>query len=203
MPPSPPKPSSRRDRTIEILAAAYELSCEMTVSGVTIDAIAARAKVGKPTIYRRWPSKGPLVLDAFLANAPLPPTSFPDTGDFADDLRRWLYGIADALNGPARPVVTGLVGAVQTDTDLARAWDEKLFQPVRAANVARLRAAQDAGQLRSGDPELLADLLAGPLWFRALLHGGAPDRGQIDEMIELVTGIPLPTVESPDDPSTA
>jgi len=80
-------------------------------------------------------------LDAFIEHMtpPLP----EDTGDPRRDARAWLNSIADFLADPSKgPLTAGLIGAVQHDPDLAAAWHEWLYLPVRAVTVARLRAAR-------------------------------------------------------------
>jgi AcrR family transcriptional regulator len=154
------------------------------LSRATIEKIAARAGVGKPTIYRRWPSKGPLLLDAFIEYI-YPPVPVA-TGEFGADVRTWLHRLVDFLTNPATGRITAeLVGAMQVDRDLADAWDERLFQPIRADNLALLRAAQQSGQLRDGSPDLLVDMLVGPIWFRMLISRQPLTHDQLDEMMDL------------------
>ncbi|MFR9774079.1 TetR/AcrR family transcriptional regulator [Nocardia sp. SC052] len=170
-----------------ILRAAFELYQEQSYNKVTIEGIAARAGVGKPTVYRRWPSKGAVVLDAVIEA--VPPAPFPDTGDIERDLRSWLYGIVDLLADPKRgPLFAGLVGAAQHDHELAAAWRERLYRPTRRENVERLCKAKADGQLPDLDPDLIIDLLAGPVWFRLLVVGERPTRQLADKALRLVIG---------------
>jgi AcrR family transcriptional regulator len=167
-----------------ILRAAYDLIGEFPYSEITIEKIAAQAGVGKPTIYRRWPSKGPLLLDAFIEYI-YPPVPVA-TGEFGADVRTWLHRLVDFLANPATGRITAeLVGAMQVDRDLADAWDERLFQPIRADNLALVRAAQQSGQLRDGPPDLLVDMLVGPIWFRMLISRQPLTHDQLDEMMDL------------------
>ena len=184
---------TRSDRSrAAILTAAYELYQELPYAQMTIEAIAARAGVGKPTIYRRWPSKGPVILAAVIEH--LRPPGFPDTGNFRADVRAWLYGIADWLADPVdgHPFL-GLAGAAQHDPELAHSWQEDLYKPIRTANATRLRAAQAAGDVPPGDVSLMADALAGAIWFRILVTGRTTSHAEVDALVDLV--LPAPAAD--------
>ncbi|MGH3290298.1 MAG: TetR/AcrR family transcriptional regulator [Trebonia sp.] len=183
-------PESRTERSRKaILKAAFDLYQELPYSTVTIEAIAARAGVGKPTIYRRWASKGPVLLAALLEYAPAP--GFPDTGNFRDDLRAWVYGVADVLSDPVRGhLYRGLIGAAQHDPDLFDAWNEELYLSVRAPNAARLMAGQAAGDLPAGDIYLIADALVGAIWFRMLVTGRITTHAEADTLIDMILVAP-------------
>src|SRR4051812_2052510 len=102
-----PDPARRSDRSRRaILDAALALVGEVGYNRLTIEAIAARAGVGKQTIYRWWPSKAAVLLDASLALAGDVPEGegrpgLPDTGDLAADLKRVLRATVDEFNDPA------------------------------------------------------------------------------------------------------
>src|SRR5262249_1227272 len=90
------------------LGAALELLVEVGYSGLTVEGIASRAGVGKATIYRRWASKLPLVIEAF---AQLPALEESDTGDLVDDLERMLRSYLEAfVSTPLGAVVPGAAG---------------------------------------------------------------------------------------------
>ncbi|MDL4820483.1 TetR/AcrR family transcriptional regulator [Actinomadura opuntiae] len=185
-----PQTPSRAERSrAAILSAAFELYKEQPYGRLTIEGIAARAGVGKPTIYRRWSSKGAVVLEALMEH--VPPTAFPDSGDLVRDLRSWLHGIADLLGDPERgPLFAGLVGAAQHDPELAEAWRERLYRPIRAAGAGRLRAARDEGGLPPVDTDVLLDLLTGPIWFRLLVAGETPTPEYADAVLDAVLRAP-------------
>jgi AcrR family transcriptional regulator len=183
-----PATMKRTERSrANILRTAFELLTESAYAEVTIERIAARARVGKPTIYRRWPSKGAVVLDAFIEH--MEPPLFQETGDPREDVRAWMHSIADFLADPGKgPLTAELVGAAQHDPELAAAWHERLFLPIRSVTVARLQSAQAAGLRPDADAEVLADLLAGPLWFKLLCAGEPPTREWVDKL--LATALP-------------
>lgn len=162
------------DTTAAILEATMALLVERGLKGFTIEGVAARAGVGKATIYRWWPSRGAVALDAFLA-AVDPQVPYPDTDDFATALRtqvRSLIGVfRDTPNGA---VVRALLGEAQTDEDLAEAFRVRWVEVRRSYGRAVFRHAQQTGQIRADlDIETAIDLVYGPVYYR-LMTGHAP-----------------------------
>lgn len=186
----PPDPSRRSERSRRaILTAATDLVHEVGYRKLTIEAIAARAGVGKQTIYRWWPSKGAVVLDGFLAAVNEDPDdlSLPDTGDVAADLRAVVRAIvaelADAtLSGTTRALMTEM----QDDPEFADMVRERLLAPQLDAIADRLRAAQQAGQLRADlDLPVAVELIVGPLYHRWLLRTAPLTDAYADTVTEL------------------
>ncbi|GAA1653330.1 TetR/AcrR family transcriptional regulator [Nonomuraea maheshkhaliensis] len=185
-----PDPARRSERSRQaILAAARELVSEVGYAKLTIEAIAARAGVGKQTIYRWWPSKGAVVLDAFLALSEAGPEgsmALPDTGDVAADLkavmRATVAEFADpAFEGPIRALNAEIIN----DPALAAQYREKLAGPVDEAKKERLRSAQRAGQLAAdADLDLALELLYAPLYQRWLLRTGPLTPDYADALAE-------------------
>jgi len=169
-----------------IWRAARELVNEIGFGAVTIEGIAARAGVGKTTIYRRWPNKASLVLDAFFEEE-LPLNDFPDTGDVREDIRRQMRKFVKELNGPLGCKITMLLGSGQFDEEMAEAFRSRWIEPRRKEARVVLKRAAERGEIRKGiDPEVLLDALYGPIYFR-LLAGHAPlTRAFADELAELV-----------------
>jgi AcrR family transcriptional regulator len=154
---------SERARTA-ILAAALDEVAEVGYAKLCIEGIAARAGVGKQTIYRWWRSKGAVVFDAFLELSDGDPT-LPDTGDLEADLKTVMRATVAELDDPR---ISAPMHAVQTaiagDEELAASYAEKLDAPVKAAKRERLRSAQAAGQLAEDvDLDIAIDLLWGPV----------------------------------------
>ncbi|NUT50075.1 MAG: TetR/AcrR family transcriptional regulator [Saccharothrix sp.] len=170
-----------------ILQAAGDLCREQGYAAVTMEAIAARARVGKPTLYRWWPSKGAVFLDVVIDKIVEPAIELPDTGDIARDLRTWIRGFADLFSDPhARQLLVGLLGAAQTDPELAGILREKVARPLQASNQQRIRAAQEAGELPGMDPVLLEELLISPPWYRLLVSGQPITRAYADALVDTV-----------------
>ena len=156
-----------------ILRAAAELLEERGVEGVTIEAIAGRAGVGKQTIYRRWSTRAAVLVEAFLSQDESP-LHLPDAGS----LRKDLTALAAAVSGSAssealRRSVAGLVAASHVDPEVGRLFRERFVAPVRAVAREVLQRALERGELHPDvDVEVVIDQLLGAIWYRALLSGG-------------------------------
>lgn len=168
-----------------ILAATLELLAEHGMAGLTVDEVAARAKVGKATIYRHWRTRADLVMEALSTlPGPTPPAA---TGELRGDLCATLRALGEVLVDPARSrLLATLVDAAERDPELAElhvAHGAVRRAPVRAlfdAAVARGELASDL------DTSLAVDLVVGPLFYRRLL-GHRPLTGdEIDEVVDAV-----------------
>ncbi|MET8576056.1 TetR/AcrR family transcriptional regulator [Streptomyces sp. NPDC005012] len=174
-----PDHSRRKERSRQaILTATRELIAEEPYEKVTVEAIAARAGVGKQTIYRRWPSKSAVVFAALLAlseNADGQSVALPDTGDLETDLKHVLRATAQEFADPAFDrLIRALNTEIANDAALAAEYHEKLALPLDEAKKARLRSAQEAGQLDAdADLDLVLEVLYAPL-FQRWLHRSAP-----------------------------
>jgi AcrR family transcriptional regulator len=185
-----PDHSRRKERSRQaILAATRALVAEEPYEKVTVEAIAARAGVGKQTIYRRWPSKSAVVLAAVLAlseDADGQSLALPDTGDLEADLKAVLRATAQEF---ADPVFDRLIRALTTeianDTALAAEYREKLAEPLAEAKRARLRSAREAGQLAAGaDLDLALEVLYAPLFQRWLQRSGPLTDAYADSLVD-------------------
>ncbi|MFH8785369.1 TetR/AcrR family transcriptional regulator [Streptomyces roseoverticillatus] len=168
--PKAPDASRRSERSRRaILDAALELVGESGFAKLTIEAIAARAGVGKQTIYRWWPSKAAVLFEACVPEG-IDPASIelPDTGDIAADLKTVLRATVDDLNDARLDAPTrALTAETANDPELGRALTEKVLEPQLQAYVRRLRAAQEAGQVDPDtDVRIALELLVGPLFHR-------------------------------------
>lgn len=173
--PKQPDPQRRSQKSRRaILDAALDLCAEHGYGPVTVEAIAARAGVSKKTIYRWWPSKGAVVLEA-LDDAATPAADFPDTGDVRADLVAQMEGLLRGLFADPRfgRALTGLIADTQYTPDLARALDEVLIRPRAEQARARLaKARTEGGICAEADLDLSLELLYGPVYYRLLLHQG-------------------------------
>jgi AcrR family transcriptional regulator len=186
-----PSSTTRRNEVSRraILAAAFELVQEVGYAKLNIEGIAARAGVGKQTIYRWWPSKGAVLFDAFLTLSEEPDgggSALPDTGDLEADLKTVLRATIEELNDrsydePMRALNT----EITHDPALATLYAERLDGPMRELKKQRLRSAQRAGQLGEvPDLDVAVDLLWGPLLNRWLQRSGALTPGYADSIVE-------------------
>jgi AcrR family transcriptional regulator len=186
-----PNPERRSDRArAAILAAAFELTANPGFEATSVEAIAKRAGVGKQTIYRWWPSKGAMVLEALNERAG-PSLDFPDTGDVIADLRTQLSGVAGFLADPRFAGFAGLVGAAQSDPALSRALIEEIIEPRVVACRKRLESAQQSGQLRDDvDLEEVIEMLYGPIYYRLLFRTRPITQDLVGHIIDLAfTGL--------------
>ncbi|MFI5617594.1 TetR/AcrR family transcriptional regulator [Streptomyces sp. NPDC051567] len=156
-----------------ILTSAFDLVGEVGFAKLSIEAIAARAGVGKQTIYRWWPSKGAVFFDAFLMLSEDQVSGYPalpDTGDLEADLKSVLRATVGELNDPRYDEpMRALTTEIVHDPELAATYAERLREPMRRLKVDRLRKAQEAGQLDAGtDLDLAVEMLWGPLLNRWL-----------------------------------
>ncbi len=153
-----------------ILRAATDLFAERGLPGMSIEEVAARAGVGKATVYRRWPTKGALALDAFLAlyQGQQPE---PDTGSLRGDvlaaLRGWVGAVTQTAAGQ---MLAGLIAAVQHDPELAENWRDRVIAPLRARHFVMLDRAIARGEIPPDtDKDVVLDLLFGAGYHRLLL----------------------------------
>jgi len=141
---------------------------------LTIEAIAARAGVGKQTIYRWWPSKGAVAVDALSAELQTP-TTWTASGDIRADLIAQIHRITDRLTDPAvGPHLIALTCEALSDPAVAEALYERAVIPSRTAAREFMVRARAAGEVRDDiDLELAVDLIYAPLFYR-LLTRAAP-----------------------------
>ncbi|WP_129840885.1 TetR/AcrR family transcriptional regulator [Streptomyces sp. RFCAC02] len=172
-----------------ILTAAFELVGEVGYAKLSVEGIAARAGVGKQTIYRWWPSKGAVLFDAFLMLSEGDggePGELPDTGDLAADLKLVLRATVAELNdqGHDEPM-RALSIEMGRDPELAAQYAERLGGPMNEMKKRRLRSAQRAGQLDADiDLDIAVDLLWGPLAARWLQRDGPLTPEYADALVD-------------------
>lgn len=186
MSPSQPDPTRRNEHSRKaILAAAITLVAEHGYEQASIEAIARAAGVGKQTIYRWWPSKGAVILEA-LNDSLAGVVGFSDTGDLVEDLRAQMMGVTERLSTDVGLLYRGLIAAAQSDPALSRAHLEQVIEPATVAGKARLALAMDRGELRADtDVQTLIDMLYGAIYYRLLLHTRPLDPEQIDAALRI------------------
>jgi AcrR family transcriptional regulator len=160
---------------LAILHAAGELLLANGLEAVSMDAVAERAGVSKATIYRWWPTKQTLALEALYHEWDTTRSAPPDTGSLRADLlallRPWIRRVREQ---PYGRVVASLVTEVHTDAEFAKEYQARFVEPRRAPARRVLERAIERGELPPGtDVELALDLIYGPIFHR-LLHVHAP-----------------------------
>jgi AcrR family transcriptional regulator len=171
------------------LSATLELLAERGLDAMSIEEVAARAGVGKTTIYRRWPSKGLLALDAFVISfreeQPLPDTGTL-RGDLLSALHAWVRAVTQTAMGP---MLTGLIAEAQHDPELRGAWRDRVLEPLRAQHRIMLDRAIDRGEIAASvDRDVVLDLFFGAAEHRLLL-GHRPMTGEfIAEVVDVILG---------------
>jgi AcrR family transcriptional regulator len=176
-----------------ILDATRELLTAGSYAELSMESVAARAGVGKKTLYRRWSSKALLVAEAVL-DAYGRSGSFPvaQTGDIRADLRCWLNEHADFLAEPPNAaLVRALVAAAAARPGDGEDLYQQLSAPQLAGLTTRLRRAVDAGELRpAADVDAVAHALVGALLLHALTNpgGSVGFDGLVDALLDGVSG---------------
>jgi AcrR family transcriptional regulator len=181
-----PDPARRNERSrLAILTAAQELLTEVGYAALTIEAIAARAGVGKQTIYRWWPGRGAVILDALTVSAA--EQKLPDTGDVHADLRVVMRATVAEFADPRLSATTrALTIETLSNETLAAQVRDRLLEPQMAAIRSRLAAGQEAGQIRAGvDLGVAAELFMGPLYHRWMLGTGPLTEAYADDLVDL------------------
>ncbi|WP_431044721.1 TetR/AcrR family transcriptional regulator [Streptomyces sp. P1-3] len=189
-----PDASRRSERSRRaILDAALELVGELGYPKLTVEAIAARAGVGKQTIYRWWPSKAAVLLEAFAAPGEGAAAEsgggyeLPDTGDLEADLKLVLRATVDEMNSPKYDLpARALTAEGVVDPELGAEFVSRLLEPQLQLYVKRLRAAQEAGQVDPDiDPRIALELLVGPIAHRWLLRTLPLSHEHADAVVEM------------------
>lgn len=161
----------------DVLEAAGKLLFEEGMGGFGFERVATLAGASKVTLYKWWPSKGALALEAYF-HAVEQTLAFPDTGDIEADLTAQVRSFIALLAGRAGRVIGELIGQAQTDPELASAFRERYSGPRRALAVEVLSRARERGQIRDDvDPEVVIDQLWGAGYHRLLI----PDQPLTEE----------------------
>ena len=184
------RPGRKRseDSRQAILAAALQLTAELGYAGLTIEGIAARSKTGKQTIYRWWPSKADVLLDALATKADLH-VPVGGHGSYAADLHAFLD--ASFALGRARPVqdaLRALMAHAQIDPAFHQRFRTAFLDRRRAALAVLLDRAGARGDLPPHpSPEIVCDLVFGVIWYRVLATGAPMDAELADELVAILT----------------
>ncbi|WP_067901453.1 TetR/AcrR family transcriptional regulator [Nocardia vaccinii] len=180
------RPRNERAREA-ILDAAMDSLLDHGVAAMNMDLVAAAAGVSKATIYRWWPGKETLAMDALYREWESVPSP-PDTGSLRDDLRNLLWPWTELITQrPYGRVIAGLLVQVRTDPDFALTYRARFLDQRRDHGRLILQQAIARGEIPARThTETVLDLLYGPIYHR-LMHGHAPlDRTFVEDIVDIV-----------------
>ncbi|MFK0046026.1 TetR/AcrR family transcriptional regulator [Streptomyces sp. NPDC090741] len=173
-------------RTDELLQTTLDLAAEVGYAALSIEALARRAGVGKHTIYRRWPSKSALLLDA-LNRVWTTGLDYLDTGDVRADLREQFQRSVTALSTlPLGPLYRAVIAEAQADPALRATLHERFLTTVEQSTLNRITLAQQTGELDpDADLTYPAEVLSGALYYRWLVTDLPLDAYAIDGLLDM------------------
>ena len=182
---SPGRPRSENARQ-SILRSTIRLLRKSNFADLSIEAIAADAKVGKATVYRWWPNKGALVVDAFAASTE-DELHFPDSGSVYKDMSRQMCQWLGVLRSPRGCIVRAILAAGQSDPELLDEFRKRLLRPRRQEAYDTLRRGIERGELPRGlDLDLVLDMLYGSIYMRFLIRHDELSERYIEEVCRVV-----------------
>jgi AcrR family transcriptional regulator len=165
----PGRPRSEHAR-LAILRGTLQLLEQKGFPNLTIEDVAAKANVGKATVYRWWPNKAALIADAFASSATRK-LHFPDTGSVFSDMSKQMSQLVKIFRSRRGRIVAAILSGGQTDRELIAAFRERFLKPRRQEAYVTLRRGIARGELRADqDLDLLLDSLYGPIYMRFLIQ---------------------------------
>ncbi len=185
-------PKRGEARIQAILEATIELLAEVGYDRMSMDMVASRAKASKATIYRHWPDKTALVLEALKRRGGLVP-NLPDTGSLRGDLELYARESAAAAAGVAGSLVVGLLAVASHDPHLGALLSQQFHYEQLPAITALVERARERGEVSPGvDPLLVSEVLPGTLIMHLLVLGLPADEPFIHRLVDDVL-VPLLT----------
>jgi len=179
-------PSEMAASHAAIMDTVYELLQEKSVRDLTMEEVAKRAKVGKPTLYKWWPTKATLVL-AMLCERMAPNLEKPSDRTAEESLQFRVRSLINAFNGPFGKIVAGLIAESQSEPAILQQFFDRWVSPRRTATIDDLQRGKNAGELRSeAEPELLNDAIFGAIYYRLLLRLGPLTKRFGEELVEQI-----------------
>ena len=189
-----PKLGRKHDHTRdpEILEAALDVLAETGYDGMTIDMVAARAKAGKATLYRRWSSKGELVVDAVACMKTVNLETLPDTGTLRGDFVAMIKTGSIEDSQRKLKIMTGLLSMLSKDPELSDSVLSSIMEPRVAANRIILRRAVERGEISADtDVESIAVISQAMATYRVMILRKPVDREFILSVLDTIV---LPAV---------
>jgi AcrR family transcriptional regulator len=179
----PGRPRSEQSRAA-VVRAASELMQEVGLRAMTTELIAARSGASKATIYKWWPNKYSVAVEAFLSEM-LAESADPDTGSAHDDFRIVLRGVMHFYTTPSGRVFAQLVGEAQSDQVVHAELRDGLIHSRRRVGRAIWDRGVARGELRADvDPEVAVDIVFGPAMYRLVTRNGPLDTAAADAIVD-------------------
>jgi AcrR family transcriptional regulator len=167
-----------------ILDAVYDLLHEKPVRDLTVEEVARRAGVGKPTIYKWWPSKAALVMDMFDERI-IGELSVPDVGTAEDAIRGQVTELVRRLNGFPGKVAADIIAEGQADPTVLQEYRDRYLTKRREFSREVIERAQASGEFRRDiNPDLLIDMIYGPIYYRLLVRHQKLDERFGNELVD-------------------
>jgi AcrR family transcriptional regulator len=166
-----------------ILSAVIDLLRDKPLRDISIEEIARKAGVGKATIYKWWPSKAYVALDAFSTRLKQM-VPIPDTGSAERDFKEQLYSLFAFYDSPAGNLMGQFLGEAQIDQEFASLFRERFLRPRRELVGVIFDRAVERGEIRAGlDRELVLDMIYGPGIYRMMVRRTPLGREAVDALV--------------------
>ena len=192
----PGRPRSEKARKA-VIRNTLKLLERLGFNELTIEAVAARAGVGKATVYRWWANKAELVIDAF-ASAVEKELRFPSAGPVLESIHQQMKRWAVIFQSPLGQIVGTVIGAGQSEPEILDAFRTYWVEPRRVEARNLLKQAIKNRQIRTDlDPDTMLDLFYGPLYLRLMLKHRPLDEDFVDTVFKVVSNILLLSAPSP------
>jgi AcrR family transcriptional regulator len=175
------------DTRARILQAGLELLEQSSFAEITADAIAERAGASKATIYRWWPNKDAVLVEA-LRETVAQEFPFPDTGNLREDIRAHVHNFITLLAGRRGRIFTAFVAAAQSDAEVAETFQRVWREPRRTASKAILERHRGKQMREDADLEMVLDAMYGPLYYRLLTGNRKFREGYADALTGIIFG---------------
>jgi AcrR family transcriptional regulator len=200
--PTGTRPRVEGERESEILEAALALLAQVGYDRMTMDAVAAEAKAGKATLYRRWSTKASLVVDALLRSKQALQAPAVDTGSLREDLIAMSCGQGGLTDQQSAGVMAGVITALHHDPDFAQEFRTRVVHPKLETTRAVFERARERGEIAADlDLDLLAPALAGIVLHRSFVLGLDADEKTVAQVVDQII-LPAATHSPPVTTST-
>lgn len=181
------RPRVEGEREGELLDATLDLLLEVGYDRLTMDAVAARARASKATLYRRWSGKHSLVVDALMRSKKSPEIPDVDTGSLRGDLVATYCGPGGFAGKDNAGMLAAIITALNTDEDFAAEFRARFLAPKLEVSRRIYQRAGDRGELAQGiDLDVLTPALAGILLHRVFLLGLPVDQRTVETVIDQI-----------------